>query len=662
MSINRDADDIAPLNIQALNYEGVECPSLQEIISGLRPATVESVPNEPLSLAEQKSLFNSLQGIIKEADSTAADDAISDTEVPPSFQHVDTPFGGVKSILHQLLSCRSLYTARAAEVLANGSRNPSWRLPFGQTGILNFFLELVASKGNVDTTLLLHSLRLIGNCCADTDENRMAVVKDNYTAAILQHLLNSGLIQVVVPVIYNLCVDFEPAQTQLAANKIVYILLKLIKDDAFKANDALLNFAYELMELTMEQEQGIEASPDATVLFLIELATNEELTSTVSQFSCVANCLTSVLETKRFQDLCLSRRMLSNVLPVLTRAVMLGTNASNEDSQRLAQLQLKINQTLSEVSASPIFAENYPLGSSLSLVLKSWLATTDDQLRICSCVMLGNLARSDAVCERMVKEMGIHQGLISILNSRARGTVLHAALGFLKNLAIAGDNKLHLGAAGIIPAISRLWSYETFPQVQFAAVSIARQLVISSDENITRLLETCSADQDASSQELTYLTLLVSLFEKTDSIPIKIEIGRLVASICRTITPRAREQDQVAESLLERLFTLHKGVALPIGAMITQSQWSVVRSEGWFALALMAWSKQGSAAVAKCFQTMNLLSLLEETLGRQITDLDSEEENLQLIKDRDNTVILVQELLRNDVGQLKIPYYTSTVC
>jgi hypothetical protein len=99
---------------------------------------------------------------------------------------------------------------------------------YGQAGILSFFLRLVASKDATDSRLVLHSLRLIGNSCADTgvclimpvtlkvyvkltiysDENREIVVKENYTSAILRHLLRSELIQVVIPVVYNMCMDF----------------------------------------------------------------------------------------------------------------------------------------------------------------------------------------------------------------------------------------------------------------------------------------------------------------------------------------------------------------------------------------------------------------------------------------------------------------------
>ncbi|KAH8430337.1 putative GTP binding protein [Aspergillus melleus] len=627
----------------------LECPSLHELVPELYPSAPTGTSPRDVSLPpeEQEAWFKSLQETLEAANCTQD---ISSGEDHPSFQRVDLPFGEINDILHKLLNSRSHYMQQAAEALANGSRNPLWRLPFGQAGILDFFLGCVASKENADVVLLLHSLRLIGNCCADTDENRAIVVKGNYTAAILQHLLNPELIKFVLPVIYNLCMDFEPAQSQLAANKIVYILLRLVKDGALNDNPSLLDFAYELIELTAEQEKAIEVCPDGTILLMIELALNEGFTSTIAHFSCITNCLMSMLDNKRFQDICISTRMLSTVLSVLTRAVALGIGASADDTQVLAQLQLKINQTLSEVSASPLFAETYPIGSDLSLSLKSWLSSTDEQLQICSCVMLGNLARSDDVCQLMIEKLKIHEELISILKGEARGAVLHSALGFLKNLAIAGDNRLHLGAAGIVPVISRLWNYETVPQVQFAATSIARQLVISSVENITLLLETSPADQDR-----TYLSLLLSLFKKTDSVPIKTETGRLVASICRTLVPKARAQEGLAESLLARLFT-HEEVALPVGGMVVQSQWPVVRSEGWFALALMASSKQGSIAAGDCLQKMELFSPLEETLGK---DLSGETEEVQLAKDRENAIVLLQELLQHNPNILPMSLKTT---
>lgn len=515
---------------------------------------------------------------------------------------------------------------------------------------MNFFLQIIASREFHDHDVLLHALRLVGNSCADTDENRALVVKGNYTAAILNRL-SPELVHVVIPVIYNISIDYEPAQSQLAANKLVYILLRLIKDGALEDNEALLDFSYELIEMLAEQEQGIRESPGGTILLLLDLLSEEGVA--LSQFVGLANCLMSYLDKERFQDICISQCMVDRVLSVLKQSLYIKADpSSNGDTKALAQLQLKINQTLSEVSASPKFSEVYPLGSPLVQTLKDWLASTEDQLQICSCVMLGNLARSDAVCEIMVRKMNIHTMLISILRSDARGAVLHSALGILKNLAIAGENRQSLGDARIIPAVSRLWGYETVPQVQFAATSIVRQVIISSTANISCLLGLAPIDEDSSASGQTYLSSLLSLCEKTDSTPIKTEVGRIVASICRTIVPKSREADSEASTLLERLFTMHQSVALPLGAMIAQSQWPVVRSEGWFALALMASSKHGTGAVIDCLQKLDLYPLLEETMSTPVSDSADDADKLKAAKDRDNIVVLIQELLKNDTNAL----------
>ncbi|KAE8413943.1 armadillo-type protein [Aspergillus pseudocaelatus] len=637
---------------QIQGTERMECPSLSQIISSLAPMPPALAPgiSKPLSLEEQRTLFDTFQEALNMAETRYQTSPTAEAEEDnPSFEQVNALFEGLQDILYRLWTCRSSFIVQAAEALANGSRNPLWRLPYGQSGVLSFFLQLIASKEDVGTGLLLHALRLVGNSCADTDENRTIVVKGNFTSAIIQHLLNPELIKIVIPVIYNICIDFEPAQSQLAASKIVYILLKLIREDSFKGNENLLDFVYELIELTAEQEQGIELSPDETISLLIDLVVDKDIVHTPSRFSCIATCSMAYLDNKRFQNVCITRYMVADILSMLSKSLDFDSGwPSNDDIQVLAQVQLRINQTLAEISGAPLFAEYYPLGSDLSRMLRSWLQRTEDQLQICSCVMLGNLARSDEVCQVMVRDLSIHRDLISIVKSDAKGAVLHAALGFLKNLAIAGDNRLHLGQAGIIPAVSRLWEYETVPQVQFAATSIVRQVIIASVENVSHLLETFPGDDDSR----TYLSQLLSLFEKTDSTPIRTEIGRIIASICRTLIPKSREQDEQADVILRRLFSIHEGIAFPIGAMISQSQWPVVRSEGWFAFALMASSQPGSATAVDCIERMGLFPTLEQSLSAESLGSTDEVDKLQLIKDRDNIIVLIQEILKQNPIQL----------
>lgn len=365
------------------------------------------------------------------------------------------------------------------------------------------------------------------------------------------------------------------------------------------------------------------------------------------------NSLAKYLEAERFRTACVSNHLVEGLLSVLLQSFSVEIdNSSAEETKALAQLRLKITQSLAEVSASPLFAEEYPLDSTLSQMLKSWIVAEEDQLQVCACVMLGNLARSDEVCQLMVRDLEMHKELIAVLNSEARGAVLHSALGFLKNLAIAGDNRVSLAEAGIIPAVSRLWDFESVPQVQFAAATVTRLIVISSMDNIARLLARASQDPNVEpDQQSTLLSLLLALFKKTDSSPIKTEIGRTVASMCRTLSPKARAGDEQAVMLLDKLYGAHEDVARPIGAMITQTQWPVVRSEGWFALALMATNTYGCAAVADCLRNGEVMDILKSTMGATPAGQENTEDkdNPQITKDLENVFVLIQELLKNEV-------------
>lgn len=50
-----------------------------------------------------------------------------------------------------------------------------WRSPFGESSILEFFLDFIASE-DVNLRLRSQALRLIGNTCADTGLRRLGLL------------------------------------------------------------------------------------------------------------------------------------------------------------------------------------------------------------------------------------------------------------------------------------------------------------------------------------------------------------------------------------------------------------------------------------------------------------------------------------------------------
>ncbi len=394
------------------------------------------------------------------------------------------------------------------------------------------------------------------------------------------------------------------------------------------------------------------------------------------------------LNDDRHQKHLVTENLVADVLDLIVRLASSGaydgTSLADIDSGRISQEPKDAGQlsatrdalilSLSDVSTTLPFAENYPLDSVLVKTLCMWLSLPDPSSQLCACLMLGNLARSDVVCKEMVHQLGLHEVLVAILEKSDDLQLLHATLGFLKNLALGVENKGTIAGAGILKPLSKIWSASSRPQLQYAAVRVARQLVNGSLSNIQRLLMPQAWGGNATADENSYLSQLLTLFDKTDDLSIQFEISRIVAAIWRCIKSPASIQyfSDIVESISPRLYTMAAGLAKALAVMVTQSRWPIIRSEGWFALALMARSNEGSDAIVDLLRDVDLSKALIEATGSEgsgTTRLDSavpgsaisitgaetselrpETEKDMKAKDRDNALVLVSELLKNSVS------------
>jgi hypothetical protein len=357
--------------------------------------------------------------------------------------------------------------------------------------------------------------------------------------------------------------------------------------------------------------------------------------------------------------------------------LLLQVSAQDADEEiELTKLRNSIVQTLADISALDEFTEKYASCSHpINLTLLKWLSARQSTIQQSSCIVLGNLACSDDVCLMMVDEINIHEELFRILRQSSDSQLIHAALGFLRNLALPAENKRILGAAGTIEVLTRFWTSDPLPQISHLAAAVARQLVNDSFANVHKLLTSLSSDKDSPAFFRTYLSLLLSNFEKSDEVVVKIEVARVITAILRCVYSQQTLQP-ARDELLDRLYTLHPNLAQPVAGMVTQSQFPVVRSEGWFALALMARSAKAKPIISKVVLDFALLNLLEKTIRGESGEFSTDSRSLSVtpqgtfpsplspssqspipaqqqdmkFKDRQNALILVNELIRSGVG------------
>ena len=382
------------------------------------------------------------------------------------------------------------------------------------------------------------------------------------------------------------------------------------------------------------------------------------------------NVVSLFLQQERFQVYCVEHGHVESFLNITTRSYSPSPSGSASSSQQgvglssdhddLPSLRSTVTQALSDISATDVFARKFAVDSPLVGRLVRWLSSSQKQMRICSCLVLGNLARSDSVCRDMVGRLRLHQMLLEILQDTSDIQVPYAALGFLRNLSLPAENKPIIGGQQAMERISSFWSIDVNPQVQHTSISLLRQLLNGCIGNVRWLLESLSPDPDSPAHDKTYLSLLLLLFGRTDDMATKMETGRTVATICRCINSASRGLPSEATSAIyHRLYAMHADIAKPLAMTISQSQFPVVRSEGWFALALMARSKEGSIAVSNVLQQLEVFGILITTITGQPTNghqpaddnnNNNSASNEQMrTKDRENALVLVNELLKNSV-------------
>lgn len=509
----------------------------------------------------------------------------------------------------------------------------------------------------------------------------------------------------------------EPAQRAAKTSSLFSELIGLLARDSFNSRPLLgyicplLNYSLEECKKLTYPEYSSSATlntslapdvshcPDDSISTLLRIASEPEID--VEDLTSLVNTIVLLLEFERFQKLLIAEDMVTvplliiiqSVSPQVTsRSLLSVTNLNppvrdSEEEEQLSAVRSALIRALSDVSSIPEFGRQYPIGSSLFDSLLVWLSSSEPAFQTCACIMLGNLARSDAVCSTMVQDLRLHETLATIFSNSSDIQVLHSVLGFLRNLALPVENKAPMGAAGIIETISRIWSMEFSPQLQYVAVGLLRQLLNGSMANVQRFLLPLSLDPDSPAHEKTFLSLLLSLFEKTDQMPTKLEIARTTASIWRCLNnaDQSSEYDDL-NLTIRKLFSKHPSVTAPLAMMVSQSRWPVLRSEGWFALALMARSKHGTAAINRMLTRVEVFGALVETITGQsiaaeaensiivpepVTDEDElgsepiqpglkpkQKEEMKL-RDRENAMVLISELLKNSV---RLAFLDSNVC
>ncbi|KAK2017297.1 GTP binding protein [Colletotrichum eremochloae] len=574
--------------------------------------------------------------------------------------HKTALLGDVLSTAQRLWDTGSEEIDAVAEKLGDGSRDASWRLPLGDSGVLDFFLSIIVSSSEgLRPALKRHMLRLIGNSCADTDENRERVVASGALPVIISFLGDDAALPFAVPVLYNVLVDYEPAQAQASASSLTTHLVDLLTSTRLADAPHLVGIVAKILALLATHETEATLAPPQTPAVLLTLA----LTPTTDAEDFVS--LTAVALAYLTHAPIQAALVAAGAVPILLAAFYhLQTQLEAvevEDDDAAAQLRAlpqSFVQVLADVSYADDFAAQHPLGSPVLATLQSWLSLPNPHLRTAACLCLGNVARSDEASFALVRDHDVHLPVVGLLRDATDSLLLHSALSFLKNLAIPSQNKPVLGDAGLFEpdVLPRVWSLDVNPQVQFAAVSLTRLLLVNTPANVRRLCAPLDPDPLSPAHGTTQLHRLLDIFSRTDAEHTRTEAARAAAVVCRVlhtapITPTLFDSDASANAYVfrpekplsptavaeaaegdgsarrrEKFYRQHPSLNHALAFLVTQTRFPVLRSEAWFVFALMCRAKDGADVVIRALSVAGAFEALTQAVtGRTLSEDDAQQ-------------------------------------
>ncbi|KAL2759960.1 hypothetical protein ACRALDRAFT_1054121 [Sodiomyces alcalophilus JCM 7366] len=558
--------------------------------------------------------------------------------------------GDILYTLQQLWFTGSEDVDLLAQKIGDASRNVSWRLPLGDAGVLNFFLDIL-SLNPIRHPLKLHALRVVGNACADTDENRARVVESDRLPSLVSQLADSEVLPFVVQVLHNLIIDHEPAQLAASQAGLSAQLVGILSGPRLAECYTLIGTIGTILELLVAQQPESTVADRQTPSVLLNLALDSSVVDDPADLVLLISVALSYLSFENIQSTFVASGGVPTILSAFRRfttildpATVQGDAAKKHDlGPQLQQAASTFMQLLADICYLPAFTAAHPLGSPVFRTLTSWLdPSASPSLQAAACLCIGNVARSDEASIALVKTHAIHTPVIAVVQSQLQSLpeppsdplLLHSALSLLKNLAIPPATKPFLSDLLSPPILPSLWSLDPnaslqVPQLQFASTSLARLLLTSCPSNVRLFISRparpdesspSADDQGNKAENESPLHRFLDLFAKADptsAAHTRTEAARALLAILRVLhtpaqTPAVDRQsdDQSAteplpSSLRATFYAQHgnDGLLPSLALLVTQDKFPALRSEAWFVMALMARTLDGAATVIRLLKS-----------------------------------------------------------
>ncbi|KAL9699244.1 hypothetical protein quinque_002685 [Culex quinquefasciatus] len=564
---------------------------MDEIIAGLKNATLEKSPERALPLLKQ----------------------ISDAENNLCDKY------DIKGDLLELLGLDDrAVQVQVARCIAEVAKTEAQRDKFTKEDVIGKLVSLLSvDAGSLELTIQV--CRALGNICYANDDAR-SIIKttkgDERIFALLDLDVDTDeddkdqFVRVRCGLVSNYLLGSDDIAERAVELKIVAKIEKILArcvSDVDKYEDLLLNILPPLSILTEQiSELYFEPSLNKLIAQILAKCTNPDLAE---------SCLALLHFSAQNDDvkLLLAEEGLCETIYKLLEKYKTFANTDE------ARVLMKLACDLIVLILTGDKSMHYLYTTPLLKYMEDWLDSSDVELLTTGVLALGNFARTDRHCIYMVENRIMHK-LLSIL-AKNNGvdhqmTLQHALLSTLKNLVIPKPNKAAVVEAGLVDIILPMLEIHQ-PPVVFKLLGTLRMTVDGQEKLAQQLL-----------QNEKLIKQLVHWSKTSEFTGVLGESLRLMAWLIKHAYHASKDLAAADDTGLRKFVAVEGSVESMVG-MLTSTH-LVMQNEALIALSILSTTFQNKNADVKLDELMikaeigaklaEQITLNGETMTKEIVD------------------------------------------
>lgn len=505
------------------------------------------------------------------------------------------------------------------ELIAELAKTESTRTPIGESGIMMAIAKAHEKFNKISfenqanfklSSTFIQILRAYANLCFDHEKNRDLIYETHTIDKIvsfLQYTQDLRLVKIACGALCNISMDNEPIQNEICVNGGVGFLRSLIMMSKDSKDENLKDIAYSSFRVVLnlvETECGLQNFVSSGILqlmitlmkqYMSDMSEKINVSSNLQIIEIIINILDTVVENDNVQRVILEEDLLEPLLLFVEFNPAKDVFDEEEDETNFHTLKKSacksiISVTMNDVCMSVLLNESKKYSRFINWMTDDIddISSEREEIRSTGAYCIGNLARSDESCIKLVQDYKIMGPILEVLKAKikyfengdqpSRDTmkVLHAITGTLKNLCLAVDNRACIGETGLIEMISPLLINIFAQPIHYSCVGIIKNLCGLNELNAVRVMTGKEPDtsrtnhivENRESIPYTYLITLLARSTSDNDTHVRNEGSRVVVNLVKSCWKRKEE------SLL--LYIINNGgisclLSLILGVAILQS-------------------------------------------------------------------------------------------